>query len=520
MSCQAVLGAGIAERAVNQTTPSSESMKTEAMARARRIIVGGVMALLISYLLLLIPASAPSEPETATRTPFLWNQEMLWSSLEARFKAARAIGCAQLTAPIEGSLSALQQQINVIAAGALNPDDARFDALETNLFQLAPMIAACPERLGDYLQVYSRLRESVKDQSRHWDMNGMAARRRIYRLLYGGRAALEEVMLQAPAGTVPALLPGHDEPSQTPGTNVLGVTLRSGDILVSRGGAANSALIARGNDFPGNFSHIALLYVDDDAQATGVIESHIEQGVAIATLQDYLQNKKLRIMVLRLRADLPQLAADPRLPHRAAAQARTDALAHHIPYDFSMDYQDSSKLFCSEVASAAYRRLGLTLWMGRSHLSARGLRAWLSAFGARHFETQEPADLEYDPQLSVVAEWRDPETLWKDHVDNAVIDAMLEGAEAGDRLEYSRLMLPFARVARAWSVVLNVFGKTGPIPEGMSATAALKNKTFSRNHAAIKARLLTLTDEFKRESGYTAPYWELIKLARKAKAGQ
>ena len=33
--------------------------------------------------------------------------------------------------------------------------------------------------------------------------------------------------------------------------------------MPSAGGAATSALIARGNDFPGNFSHIALVHVDE-----------------------------------------------------------------------------------------------------------------------------------------------------------------------------------------------------------------------------------------------------------------
>jgi hypothetical protein len=56
----------------------------------------------------------------------------------------------------------------------------------------------------------------------------------------------------------------------------------------------------------------------------------------------------------------------------------------------------------------------MALWMGISHISSPGLRKWLSAFGVTHFETQEPSDLEYDPQLVVVAEWRDPETLRKD----------------------------------------------------------------------------------------------------------
>jgi hypothetical protein len=43
----------------------------------------------------------------------------------------------------------------------------------------------------------------LKKQSENWDLNDRASRDRLYRLMYGGRAALEEVMLQAPAGSCP-----------------------------------------------------------------------------------------------------------------------------------------------------------------------------------------------------------------------------------------------------------------------------------------------------------------------------
>src|SRR4029453_14375858 len=146
-------------------------------------------------------------------------------------------------------------------------------------------------------------------------------------------------------------------------------------------------------------------------------------------IEKYLTDTKLRIMVLRLRNDLPPLAADPLLPHRAASLALRNPPPRHIPYDFAMNHADAAQQFCSEVAAAAYRPVGITLWMRLSHLSTPGVTSWLSALGVGHFETQEPSDLEYDPQLRVVAEWRDPETLFQDHADNAVIDVMLEAAE-------------------------------------------------------------------------------------------
>ena len=247
-----------------------------------------------------------------------------------------------------------------------------------------------------------------------------------------------------------------------------------------------------------------------------MIEAHIERGVAVSTADGYLRDKKLRIMVLRLRADLAPLIADPSLPHRAASLALERARSGHIAYDFDMDYTDPSRLFCSEVASSVYGELGVRLWTGLSTISAPGLRRWLSAFGVRHFETQEPSDLEYDPQLVVVAEWRDPGALMQDHIDNAAIDAMLEGAEAGDALSYPWYQLPAARLAKAYSWLVGGFGGQGPVPQGMSARAALRNRAFSAHQRWVAARVSEAATRWTRQQGYPPPYWVLLDLARTA----
>ena len=166
-----------------------------------------------------------------------------------------------------------------------------------------------------------------------------------------------------------------------------------------------------------------------------------------------------------------------------------------------MDYADASRLFCSEVASAAYREHGMTLWTGISTLSAPGLRRWLASFGVRQFETQEPSDLEYDPQLAVVAEWRAAASLFDDHMDNAVTDVMLEGAERGDALEFDWYALPAARVLKGYSWVRERFGGIGPIPEGMAPAAALRNRSYNARHAELKAALRVEAERLDRREG-------------------
>jgi hypothetical protein len=134
----------------------------------------------------------------------------------------------------------------------------------------------------------------------------------------------------------------------------------------------------------------------------------------------------------------------------------------------------------------------------------------------KHFETQEPSDLEYDPQLSVVAEWRDAASLYDDHIDNAVTDAMLEGAERGDELTYPWYALAPARLAKAYSAVAVLVGRTGPIPEGMSPAAALRNRRYTARHRALSARVRASAAEWHAVNGYRPTYWSLVDLARAA----
>lgn len=478
----------------------------------------GLISPLVLYGVLLVPMPESGPASGPTARAFRWNQDSFWNSLESQYREARRRGCEGLADEPAAKLNRLRKRVEEVETQAWEADDSRLAELEVDLFQLAPAVAVCEQSISNYVHWATRAREAVKAQSRHWDLESAAVRSRLYRLLYGSRAAIEEVLLQR-TGAVEAAAAHKKEPTRSPtaAAELLGVRLRSGDILVSRGGAATSALIARGNDYPGNFSHVALLHVDPGTGATSVIEAHIERGVTMGSLEQYLADKKLRILVLRLREDLPAMRADPSLPQRAASWARDQALARHIPYDFAMDYRQHEAMFCSEVASAAYESVRIQLWMGISTISTPGLKSWLWAFGVRQFQTQEPSDLEYDPQLRLVAEWRDPAALYADHLDNAVMDALLEEAEAGARLGYPPAMLPLARAAKAISALMNSLGGVGPVPEGMSAATALRHRSFVRRHAAVRRRVERAAAEFQRRAGYRPPYWELIRLSREAR---
>lgn len=474
-----------------------------------------LLVLLISYLLLMIPDRQPQTFQIAEAEPFIWNMDESWKSLEAEFSRLK-----MLSPPALDSLEISKRTSLNVLFDQLQQDDSieisdeRLTQVLNLFFEWSPLVAASGKS-DVYIEQYKTIRNFIKAQSRHWNINEPAQRATLYTLLYGMRAAVEEVLLQADTINFNPVQHVTDEPSVTPSATIQGIIVHSGDLFVSRGGAEVSAFISRGNDYPGNFSHVALLHVDETGKAS-FIEAHIEKGVAIATAEEYLKDRKLRFMVLRPRADLPQLLNNRMLPHQAAQMALEETKRRHIPYDFKMDFYDSTAMFCSEVGSFAYRQYGLNLWKAESTISSAGTAKWLNTFGVENFVTQMPSDLEYDPQLSIIAEWSDPETLMKDHIDNAVMDALLERANAGMEISYNALLLPVARVVKGYSILQNMAGKPGIIPEGMRATRALKNNSFVNIYQKVKIPTEQKIAVFIKENGYRPPYWQMVEFAQES----
>jgi hypothetical protein len=485
---------------------------------------------------LLVPERSPGVEPSTEATAFRWDADGLFAELEAEFEQAGRGGPdeAEATfAALEGAGDALLREVGAADGGAAALGSAALvrgpggrlpvaalDSLAVLQFRLAVQGAAHPVLLPRALAFVTRARVALMRAASAWPLD-RATHEAIYRVVFGGRIAIDEALAQAGAGALPELVAIEDVPSQAPSIVVEGVRVHSGDILLSRGGAPTSALIARGNDFPNTFSHAALAHVDAETGEGTVIEALIEAGSVLSTVPEYLESKKHRILVLRLRPDHPALAGDPLLPHRAAESMLARIRAAHVPYDFAMAWQDEAAAFCSEIIYHAYREQGVDLWSLRASMSAPGLVRWLADMGVREFTTLVPSDLEYDPQLRAVVEWRNTPALMDYRLDNAIIDALLEEAERGARLGYAWYALPAARLLKAYSAGRSALGARATIPEGMSAATALRvDALVATVHPAIKEDLLARHAGFRAANGYEAPYWMLVQLAREALAAE
>lgn len=472
-----------------------------------KILFRILAAIILLYLILMIPFSSENPVRlTTTEQPFEWGSDTLWNKLETDFEHLQTNHDPNIFTKLiyyQNETDSLIQLISKNEKELLSP---AADSLLISFFNYSILIPFQPAYTDSLYARYKKIRIAVKEMQTLLpdDIN---TKRSIYKLLYGTRAAMEEIILQLPQKS-DALVIFDSGKEDDSGINVHGLQIKSGDVLLSRGSASVSALIARASNFPGNFSHVALLHINESGKEIKVIESHIEKGVAIADSTAYFKDKKQRILVLRKRNTNDKMVA-----HKAAGSMLELLSKHSIPYDFSMDFQDADKMFCSEVASYAYSTQGIKLWSVPSGISHPGAVAWLNSFGVQYFSTQMPSDLEYDKEMMLIAEWYDRDLLWEDHVYNAAMDALYEQAKQGLQPEASFWLLPVARVLKGWSVIKNKMGYIGPIPEGMNATTALKNTWLTENHEDLVKQIKVSANEFQKTKGYLPPYWQLVKMA-------
>ncbi len=215
------------------------------------------------YCLLLIPLPQKDGAlQKPSQAPFVWDQDALWEQLEASFLSGKAMPAATLDSLVNHMAMESDSLLLAHADKRIPPEDGFYPALiERRFFQIAPLIAAQENKSDWHVRFYNRVRKKIKLDSRFWDMNSSSARNTSYRILYGMRATVEEILLQSSDDQFVSTTFVSDEPSATPSVDILGIEVHSGDLLVSRGGAEVSAFISRGNDFPGNFSPVALVHI-------------------------------------------------------------------------------------------------------------------------------------------------------------------------------------------------------------------------------------------------------------------
>lgn len=285
--------------------------------------------------------------------------------------------------------------------------------------------------------------------------------------------------------------------------------LRSGDVVLSRGNAFTSATIARMGENPGQFSHMTLLYIDEQGQEFA-IEAHIEIGAVVSPLKKYLSDGKSRIALFRHR--------DPILAHQAAKLmfervSQRQKAGSNIPYDFKMDDSEESNLFCTEIIRWGYwYASNQTLRVPRFRSSVQHKNPELvDEIGITAKDGFLPADFELEPEFEMLAEWRRPERAHLITLNDAILSSIYAWM---DDLGYSmkptlthEVLSTLGVVARKIPYIKGFLDEK--MPENMSRSTLRVISVLNDLSRIIAQELLLRENRVLGEEGYFFNYREM-----------
>ncbi len=272
---------------------------------------------------------------------------------------------------------------------------------------------------GQVLRATYALRMSLRDRLADWERRQLVtthsetALRNVFRASRYATDMLGELAIgydQMDAGdrVIRAFAGRHNNTLLHPRFEQSGqdVTFQSGDVIVLRGLHHNSAAIARIGDVDSQFSHAALIHIDDSGRHR-VLEALIEEGATISNLDYTLEHRIGRAVLFRHRdPDLAARAAD-RIYDRFKASRSFGGTP--ILYDFSMELKDYSSHFCSKVIREGFDRAsgGLVQLPTYPTQFRQAPADFLNRIGVTAEASFAPGDMELETQFDAVAEWRD-----------------------------------------------------------------------------------------------------------------
>lgn len=247
-------------------------------------------------------------------------------------------------------------------------------------------------------------------------------------------------------------------------------SIQNGDLLLSRGDAFTSGVISRIGAIDNQFSHIAIVYVDD-GELMGqkgkkyVVESVLNAGLQILPLEEYMTHTKARWVIFRLKNVKSEEATNEQTVMSVASRwLAQKAKTEKVCYNFTMDLHDPKCMFCSQAISAAldyackspnvkceafpsYQNPALLSFPLAYTSYKPEQNPLMHLLNMSVSETFAPADVEVDPRLDFVAEYRNLAYTESARMYDMIFTKMFQWMESGQyTFADSAVILAFTKI--------------------------------------------------------------------------
>lgn len=215
----------------------------------------------------------------------------------------------------------------------------------------------------------------------------------------------------------------------------LGINIQSGDLLVTRAKSAVSGTIARMSDIPGQHSHMILFYKDPATQDVWTLEVLLESNIRVRPLDELFDRPLGRMILFRAKPDYREKFVEAAELMWTMIRERPWKKDLEFIYDYELDGEecrpkdlvdiasligwseaypvcDCMEIICTGMIERPLSWIAPELDFPRFPSRLESLpESFKTMVGLEADEFFFPVDLEVDPHVDLVAEWRDPRVL-------------------------------------------------------------------------------------------------------------
>lgn len=301
----------------------------------------------------------------------------------------------------------------------------------------------------------------------------------------------------------------NERPNTWTNARFEGFQLKTGDAMIIRGKSYVSAMIARIGDEEGNFSHLAIVGEDSKGNQY-VVESLIQKGVVITPLAKWREQEDARVALYRQPDAALGQAAGRKVYNQAKAALDKGAA---IRYDFAMNDDDYSSMFCSEVVGYAYDKASdgkFIVPKFRSNVTKFEGTDYLKSLGVTKKTLFAPYDLEVDPRFDFVAENRHYPFLRQVRMQDAVLQSVY-GWMIDKKYVYSK---SFSHSSKAYlAKFLRQFGLLKEtLPKYMPMDSIKTNVQFQVVAQILEKNIFAKEEAYYKEKGYLPSFTDLMAM--------
>jgi hypothetical protein len=457
--------------------------------------------LIVMYLLLSVPNTKYQyfNEEVPGAIPFSTASDKL---ITDHISIVRSYSDEEKSSLYNSLIAQLSYKLNSLKSKTLDSNNLIIDAISRDFGRAAAIVSLSSYDSQSLLDNLWLWRSYLKEQSIFWDISNEDQKKRLASSISFIGQCEDFIAINKDLH--------YTKLTQTTASFDTSSTLEnivSGDLLLTSYDISYSYL-EQAKSIPELSTSIGLIVINGDSSF--YTSATPTDGLHITATENFINKPFAKRILLRLRDDIPEITANPAIPHFAANFAYELAVENDIDYDFTFNQLKQTSL--CEVGLLQYAYEGQNIDFTTSFSPTNDTFVYsLNRLGIRNNLGATSSEILFHPSIEVVGLQLSGENIKRRNLKMASTIVNLTTIDT-KLMKSLRWKLPYYRLLKGYSHIVDLMGNTPPIPKGMAPETVLIHNYINDKNEELLPILIDMALHFELKNNYFPTYNMLCEM--------